>query len=106
MSLLELIASDSASVFLDTTSGFATVATYGGNSHDVLFNKSFNEIDPVTGVVYEGLSLSIQGLESVFGSATRDQTVAVDGTTYYVVTVEPALAGMVTVKLSTSAQHG
>ncbi len=101
---------DCSDVFLDTDE-FAVAATYTpasgpAQSIKVLFNDIYNEVDPLTGIAYEGRKITAQGLTSVLGSASRDETMTIDGETLYILTVHPDMDGMTMVELSESAQHG
>lgn len=90
---------------------FGVAATYtpvSGQpvSTTVLFNKIYNAVDPLTGIVYEGERLTAQGAWSVFTGAPRNSTLVIDGTTYYIMTVEPPIDGECLLELSGSVQHG
>jgi hypothetical protein len=101
MNLQNIIANDLET--LVNQDDFAAAATYGGTTISVLFDAA-GTIQNINGVLVETSAPQATCLSSDVASATHNDTITINGITYYIMQILPDGVGMSKLILSEDQQ--
>jgi len=80
-------------IFLNT-SEFATAATFGGGTVNVIFDNAYIDSNGI-----EAVQPNITGKESDFSAASQGSTIVISGTTYVMKELQPDGFGLIHILL-------